>query len=101
MDNFKAPQPPGRRNILGHLLADEAAKLAISNGLQESRQFIGFTRCQEFDPAVGKIANPPGNFEAGGDPADGLELLLMRDRMRNWRFYDSLRTDADALSRRP
>ncbi|MFC4257135.1 AAA family ATPase [Croceibacterium xixiisoli] len=35
------------------------------------------------------------------DPIDGLELLQMRDRMRNWRFYDNLRTDADAPSRRP
>lgn len=35
------------------------------------------------------------------DPEDGLELLRMRDRMRNWRFYDSLRTDRDAPARRP
>ncbi|WP_426260645.1 AAA family ATPase [Sphingomonas sp. DC1100-1] len=35
------------------------------------------------------------------DPVDGLELLLMRERMRNWRFYDSLRTDLDAPVRRP
>ena len=35
------------------------------------------------------------------DPTDGLELLLMRERMRNWRFYDTLRTDVDAPARRP
>lgn len=35
------------------------------------------------------------------DPVDGLELLLMRERMRNWRFYDNLRTDQDAPVRRP
>ena len=35
------------------------------------------------------------------DPDDGLELLLMRERMRNWRFYDTLRTDQDAPARRP
>ena len=35
------------------------------------------------------------------DPVDGLELLLMRERMRNWRFYDALRTDQDAPARRP
>ncbi|MDR4308823.1 AAA family ATPase [Chelatococcus sambhunathii] len=34
------------------------------------------------------------------DPRDGLDLLLMRDRMRNWRFYDHLRTDRDAPARR-
>lgn len=35
------------------------------------------------------------------DPADGLELLLLRERMRAWRFYDDLRTDKDAPSRKP
>jgi predicted ATPase len=35
------------------------------------------------------------------DSVDGLELLLMRERMRNWRFYDNLRTDMDAPARRP
>jgi predicted ATPase len=35
------------------------------------------------------------------DPREGLELLLLRERMRDWRFYDHLRTDRDALARRP
>lgn len=35
------------------------------------------------------------------DLEDGLELLQMRERMRNWRFYDQLRTDHDAPARRP
>ncbi|MEO1048561.1 MAG: AAA family ATPase [Pseudomonadota bacterium] len=35
------------------------------------------------------------------DPDDGLELLLLRDRMSAWRFYDNLRTDIDAPARRP
>jgi predicted ATPase len=35
------------------------------------------------------------------DPRDAIELLLLRERMRNWRFYDHLRTDRDALARRP
>lgn len=35
------------------------------------------------------------------DSVDGLELLLMRERMRSWRFYDNLRTDIDAPARRP
>lgn len=35
------------------------------------------------------------------DPEDGIELLAMRERMRNWRFYDSLRTDPEAPARRP
>ena len=35
------------------------------------------------------------------DPRDSFELLLLRERMRNWQFYDQLRTDRDAPSRRP
>ncbi|MEG3147405.1 AAA family ATPase [Sphingomonas sp. RT2P30] len=35
------------------------------------------------------------------DVTDGLELLLLRERMRAWRFYDDLRTDRDAPARRP
>jgi predicted ATPase len=35
------------------------------------------------------------------DPQDALELLLLRERMKDWRFYDQLRTDRDAPARRP
>jgi len=35
------------------------------------------------------------------DPRDALELLLLRERMRDWRFYDQLRTDRDAPARKP
>jgi predicted ATPase len=35
------------------------------------------------------------------DPEDGAELLATRERLRNWRFYDALRTDPDAPARRP
>jgi predicted ATPase len=35
------------------------------------------------------------------DPRDALELLLLRERMRDWRFYDHFRTDPDAPARRP
>jgi predicted ATPase len=35
------------------------------------------------------------------DPRDAPELLLLRERMREWRFYDHLRTDRDAPARRP
>jgi predicted ATPase len=36
-----------------------------------------------------------------GDPREAPELLLLRERMRDWRFYDHLRTDRDAPARRP
>ena len=34
------------------------------------------------------------------DAGDGFELLMLRERMRGWRFYDDLRTDRDAPARR-
>ncbi len=37
----------------------------------------------------------------GSDPRDALELLVLRERMRDWRFYDHFRTDRDAPARRP
>jgi predicted ATPase len=33
--------------------------------------------------------------------ADGAELLLVRESLRTWRFYDHFRTDVDAPARRP
>jgi predicted ATPase len=35
-----------------------------------------------------------------GDVRDAPEVLILRERMRAWRFYDHLRTDADAQARR-
>lgn len=35
------------------------------------------------------------------DPRDGVELLTLREHMRDWRFYDHMRTDRDAPGRRP
>jgi hypothetical protein len=36
------------------------------------------------------------------DPGNGLELLLLRERLRDWRFYDHFRTDIEASpARRP
>jgi predicted ATPase len=35
------------------------------------------------------------------DPGNGLELLLLRERLRDWRFYDHFRTDIEAPARRP
>lgn len=34
------------------------------------------------------------------DPRDAVELLLLRDNMRGWRFYDHFRTDSEAPARR-
>jgi len=34
------------------------------------------------------------------DPRDAVELLMLRESMREWRFYDHFRTDGDAPARR-
>ena len=36
-----------------------------------------------------------------GDPREAPELLLLRERMRDWRFYDHFDTDRNASARRP
>ena len=35
------------------------------------------------------------------DPGEAVELLRLRETMRNWRFYDHFRTDRDAPARHP
>jgi predicted ATPase len=35
------------------------------------------------------------------DPREAIELLVLRERMRNWRFYDHMRTDSEAPARKP
>ena len=35
------------------------------------------------------------------DPREAPELLFLRERMRDWRFYDHFRTDRDAPARQP
>lgn len=54
----------------------------------ERRQ--AYTQLQPFDSMLTHCANPE----------DGAELLLMREQLRNWRFYDHFRTDSDAPARR-
>jgi predicted ATPase len=49
------------------------------------------TALQPFDSMMGFCA----------DFDEGMELLRLRERMRGWRFYDSLRTDAEAPARLP
>ena len=38
---------------------------------------------------------------AFADPREAPEMAILRERMRGWRFYDHLRTDADAPARQP
>ena len=54
----------------------------------ERRQ--AYSKLQPFDSMLTHCANPE----------DGSELLLLRERLRDWRFYDHFRTDSDAPARR-
>ena len=54
----------------------------------ERRQ--AYTRLESFDSMLTHCANPE----------DGMELLLLRERLRDWRFYDHFRTDGEAPARR-
>lgn len=52
-------------------------------------------------PVYQNLARFDSMMTHAADPKDGLELLVMRERMRAWRFYDHLRTDRDAPARFP
>jgi len=52
-------------------------------------------------PVYQNMARFDSMMTHAADPKDGLELLVMRERMRAWRFYDHLRTDRDAPARFP
>jgi predicted ATPase len=39
-------------------------------------------------------------LERVADPQQAAEVLMLRDQIRNWRFYDQFRTDADSPARR-
>ncbi|MTI45321.1 putative ATPase [Roseibium hamelinense] len=52
-------------------------------------------------PVVQNLARYDSMMTHAADPKDGLELLVLRERMRAWRFYDHFRTDSDAPARAP
>ncbi len=52
-------------------------------------------------PVVQNLARFDSMMTHAADPKDGLELLVVRERMRAWRFYDHLRTDREAPARYP
>lgn len=51
--------------------------------------------------AMNNLARFDSMMTHAADPRDGLELLVMRERMRAWRFYDHFRTDTEAPARSP
>jgi predicted ATPase len=61
-------------------------------------------RVKDADGTWQQASTPLAMFDSmmthASDPRDGIELLILREHMRNWRFYDHLRTDRDAPARR-
>jgi predicted ATPase len=55
----------------------------------------------EWRQAFGHLAPYDSMMTHCADLRDSLELLLLRERMRDWRFYDHFRTDREAPARRP
>jgi len=55
----------------------------------------------EWSQVLPDLASSDSMMTHGADPHDAVELLLLRERIREWRFYDHLRTDRDAPARRP
>lgn len=52
-------------------------------------------------PVVTDLAPFESMMMRAADPTDAVELLLLRERMRAWRFYDHFRIDRDAPARSP
>jgi len=52
-------------------------------------------------PVISNLASFDSMMTHAADPKTAPELLAIRERMRQWRFYDHLRTDQDAPARAP
>ncbi len=50
---------------------------------------------------ISDLASFDSMMTHAADPRGAPELLMLRDRMRGWRFYDHFRSDAEAPARRP
>ena len=55
----------------------------------------------EWRQALGQLASYDSMMTHCADPREAPELMVLRERMRDWRFYDHLRTDREAPARRP
>lgn len=55
----------------------------------------------EWRDAMTDLASSDSMMTHCSDPREASELLGLRERMREWRFYDHFRTDRDAPARKP
>jgi predicted ATPase len=67
------------------LLAERAGEIVRARGVDGA--WAEPVRIRRTDSMLSEMAEP--------------EVLLLRDRMRSWRFYDQFRTDRDAPARQP
>ena len=63
---------------------------AVSLRNQEGEWRLAYDRLAAYDSMLTHCS----------DPRDAVELLLLRENMRGWRFYDHFRTDSEAPARR-
>ena len=63
---------------------------AVSLRNQEGEWRLAYDRLASYDSMLTHCS----------DPRDAVELLLLRENMRGWRFYDHFRTDSEAPARR-
>jgi predicted ATPase len=59
------------------------------------------TKAGEWTQAYFGLAPYETMMTHAADPKGAPELMIVREMMRGWRFYDQLRTDRDAPARRP
>jgi predicted ATPase len=102
---------PQRTNPPGPFVRDphiKAESLWTDEILGRANEFAkrngGLVRIRDSEGSWRDITHALPTFDSmlghGGDPRNAPELLAMRDRLRNWRFYDHFRTDPDAPARR-
>ena len=82
-------------------IADKTSKSRAANGLAEGLEFTAFALGDEFDTAIGQVADDTGDLKTGGDipggvtKADALhpariknsQALAILRRRRGWRLF--------------
>jgi predicted ATPase len=103
---FPPPVPPSMFNLDPQIKVEAlwtGEHLGRSNLFAERRG--PGVRVRSVDGAWRQASTQLATFDSMmthcADPRDGVELLTLREHMRDWRFYDLLRTDRDAPARRP
>ncbi|HVY15782.1 MAG TPA: AAA family ATPase [Rhodopila sp.] len=100
------PQPPAGRFLKDPVIKAESLWTGLA--LRPSSVFAERRgpsvrvrdRAGAWQQAAVNLATYDSMLTYCADPRDGGDLLAMREAMRAWRFYDHLRTDAQAPARR-